>query len=257
VILYIMLCGHPPFVGKTETETLSKISRGVFNFSGKEWSGVSKEAKAFIQRLLSKDLSKRPTSQEAWSDPWVQSRVKKEWEDHIIERTTLESLANFHTSSKFQQSTLSFIASHLTKSDEIKELENAFMILDSNGDGRLSIHELRNGFSNISLSTVVDINEIIKKCDLDINGMINYSEFITATMDWGKVLTQERLDIVFKVVDSDMSGTIGLEDIKKFLGSNEKEEVYEKILKDADDNGDGVIDYEEFKKIMMEIVKLS
>jgi calcium-dependent protein kinase len=251
-----MLCGHPPFMGKTESETLSKISRGVFNFSGKEWSGVSKEAKNFIQRLLSKDISNRPSAVEAWSDPWIQSRAKKEWEDQVIEKSTLKSLASFQTSSKFQQSTLSFIASHLTRTDEVKELENAFLVLDSNGDGRLSLGELKNGFANISLSSVVDVGEIIKKCDMDINGMINYSEFITATMDWGKILTSERLEIVFKVVDSDMSGTIGIQDIKRFLGTD-KEEICMKILKDADENGDGVIDFEEFKSIMMDIVKIT
>ena len=64
-----MLCGHPPFNGKTETEIFSKFTRGVFNFSGKEWSGISKEAKNLIQKMLTKDVAKRLTAEEAWSDP--------------------------------------------------------------------------------------------------------------------------------------------------------------------------------------------
>ena len=69
IILYIMLCGHPPFNGRTEAEIFTKISRGVFNYSGKDWAGVSKEGKIFIQKLLSKDINKRFTAEEAWNDP--------------------------------------------------------------------------------------------------------------------------------------------------------------------------------------------
>jgi calcium-dependent protein kinase len=35
VILYILLCGHPPFNGAKDSEILKKVKEGKFSFSGK------------------------------------------------------------------------------------------------------------------------------------------------------------------------------------------------------------------------------
>ena len=37
VILYIMLCGYPPFYGNTDKEILDSVKKGVFDFDGPEW----------------------------------------------------------------------------------------------------------------------------------------------------------------------------------------------------------------------------
>jgi calcium-dependent protein kinase len=256
VILFIMLGGRPPFVGKSEGETFSKIARGVFSFNGKEWAGVSKEAKALIQKMLTKDVAKRVTAEEAFNDPWVQNRGREM--DNEISVLTLESLAGFRTTSKLQQATLSYIASNLTTCQEINELKKAFVILDENGDGRLSISELKNGFENLRLSCAVDIERIVQQCDMDNNGMIDYSEFITATLDWGKHLTQDMLEMAFKAYDTELCGSIGVEEIKSFLGGDSLyNDVWDQMLIDADKNEDGRIDLTEFKNLMLSAFKIN
>lgn len=52
VILYILLCGYPPFYGETDAEVLTKVKAGVFSFSGPEWKRVSEEAKDLIRQLI-------------------------------------------------------------------------------------------------------------------------------------------------------------------------------------------------------------
>ena len=42
-----------------------------------------------------------------------------------------------------------------------------------------------------------EIDRIIKELDYDGNEMINYSEFIAATLSVKKILTHERLDALF------------------------------------------------------------
>jgi len=51
-ILYILLCGYPPFYGSNEKEVMRMISKGKFDFDGEEWRVVSNNAKDLISRLL-------------------------------------------------------------------------------------------------------------------------------------------------------------------------------------------------------------
>jgi len=59
VILYILLCGYPPFYAKDLEEVYSRIRKGAFSFYGKEWASVSKLAKDYIRKLLQKGPSNR------------------------------------------------------------------------------------------------------------------------------------------------------------------------------------------------------
>ena len=52
VIMYILLCGNPPFKGKNPKEIFDKIRIGKFSFAEYEWKNVSKEAKYMIKRML-------------------------------------------------------------------------------------------------------------------------------------------------------------------------------------------------------------
>jgi calcium-dependent protein kinase len=63
VILYILLCGYPPFYGRDANSIYNKILKGDYSFNskdfylillGKEWTSVSKAAKDLIKKLLQK-----------------------------------------------------------------------------------------------------------------------------------------------------------------------------------------------------------
>lgn len=41
VILYIMLCGCPPFNGSNDDEIFENIKKGDFDFKHKDWKNVS------------------------------------------------------------------------------------------------------------------------------------------------------------------------------------------------------------------------
>ena len=59
VILYIILCGYPPFNGHNDNNIMEKVKIGKYTFDTEEWSYISIEAKNFIKRLLEKDTKKR------------------------------------------------------------------------------------------------------------------------------------------------------------------------------------------------------
>ena len=68
-ILYIMLCGYPPFNGNHDDEILKSVQRGELRFDEEEWSEISKEAKDLIKRMVCKK-EKRLTAQEALKHKW-------------------------------------------------------------------------------------------------------------------------------------------------------------------------------------------
>lgn len=71
MIAYILLCGYPPFYGRTDKDIFASVRRGEYDFPGPEWDTVSDAAKEFIGKLLMLDPGERPTASEALKLPWL------------------------------------------------------------------------------------------------------------------------------------------------------------------------------------------
>mmetsp|Transcript_451 Transcript_451/g.416 ORF Transcript_451/g.416 Transcript_451/m.416 type:complete len:179 (-) Transcript_451:150-686(-) len=52
VILYILLCGYPPFYGKNDMEILKSVKAQKYDFDGPEWKEISELAKDLIRKML-------------------------------------------------------------------------------------------------------------------------------------------------------------------------------------------------------------
>jgi calcium-dependent protein kinase len=63
VILYILLSGLPPFNGRNDTEIISSIKKGVFDFNNKVWNDISSHAKDLVQNLIKYDPKERLTAE--------------------------------------------------------------------------------------------------------------------------------------------------------------------------------------------------
>jgi len=63
IIMYILLCGYPPFEPENGITTLE--------FPSPEWDEISKEAKDLIAQLLDKDPVKRPLANLVLRHPWI------------------------------------------------------------------------------------------------------------------------------------------------------------------------------------------
>lgn len=71
VITYTLLCGYSPFRSENLPELIEECKHGRIIFHERYWKDVSKEAKAFILRLLQPDPARRATSEEALQDVWI------------------------------------------------------------------------------------------------------------------------------------------------------------------------------------------
>ncbi|XP_067947714.1 MAP kinase-activated protein kinase 2-like [Watersipora subatra] len=75
VIMYILLCGYPPFYsnhGMPISPGMKKrIRNGKYEFPDAEWSRVSSQAKHLIQKLLNTDPDQRYNINEVLKHPWI------------------------------------------------------------------------------------------------------------------------------------------------------------------------------------------
>jgi len=71
VITYVVLCGFPPFYGKTQANLFEKILNADYDFPDPEWTNISEEAKDFIRHLLVLDIDKRYTTKQCLDHPWL------------------------------------------------------------------------------------------------------------------------------------------------------------------------------------------
>ena len=214
---------------------------------------MSGPAKDIIKKMLTLDVSKRPSSRELLSHPWLKGSNRIEVVDKVAELDIMNQLKGFQSSDKLRQAGLQYIASQLTSVEETEKLRRKFIEMDENRDGRLSREELMKGYKLLGLSSTVDIDQIMKDCDSDGSGFIDYSEFVTAAMNWQKSLTEQNVEAAFAAFDEDHSGKIDLNELKKIFGAAEDEDdaVWLEIMKEVDEDGDGTIDLNEFKHMMI------
>ncbi|RWS06938.1 MAP kinase-interacting serine/threonine-protein kinase 1-like protein, partial [Dinothrombium tinctorium] len=86
VIMYILLCGYPPFYGSCgsdcgwerdefcqscQDQLFTCIQNGNYDFPDREWAYISDEAKDLIRHLLVKEASQRYTAEMVLNHPWV------------------------------------------------------------------------------------------------------------------------------------------------------------------------------------------
>jgi len=71
VIVYILLCGFPPFYGDNDNQMFRKIKAGQYKFLSPYWDPISADAKEFVSKLLTVDWQKRMDAQQALDHRWL------------------------------------------------------------------------------------------------------------------------------------------------------------------------------------------
>lgn len=108
-----------------------------------------------------------------------------------------------------QQAAVTYIVSQLASKEEVLELQQAFKSLDTNSDGKLNREELIIGYRQILGDMAEEeVDRILKPADSNRSGEIDYSEWVVATMDKRKLLTDEKLQVAFNMFDRDGGGSI-------------------------------------------------
>mmetsp|Transcript_12378 Transcript_12378/g.22951 ORF Transcript_12378/g.22951 Transcript_12378/m.22951 type:complete len:421 (+) Transcript_12378:45-1307(+) len=88
VILFILLCGYPPFYSDDQTELFDQIKKGNVRFDPPYWDDVSQAAKNVILKLLVVDPKQRLSATALLQEPWVanpEAQNAKHFGDHVLE----------------------------------------------------------------------------------------------------------------------------------------------------------------------------
>jgi len=72
-IVYLLLSGNLPFMGRSQKELFRKIVSGKFEFDDEEWEGVSEDAKDLVRKMLVLDPEKRITASGAIRHQWLKA----------------------------------------------------------------------------------------------------------------------------------------------------------------------------------------
>merc|ERR1719454_1899130 len=152
VIMYVMLCGYPPFFGETDAEVLSKVRLGNFSFNAADWKNVSEDAKNLIRMLLKMNPRDRYTAEQALNHEWIKNKAPKAATVNL-QNKFVENLRTFRSQNKLKKAALHVIAGQLNE-DQIKALRETFMSLDNNGDGCLTVQEMKEGIQKAGLKDI-------------------------------------------------------------------------------------------------------
>ena len=77
VIVYILLCGFPPFYADSDALLFEKIKKGEYEFLRPYWDPISEDAKDLIRKMLIVDPKKRITCAEAMQHKWLKAETAK------------------------------------------------------------------------------------------------------------------------------------------------------------------------------------
>ncbi|VFQ74817.1 unnamed protein product [Cuscuta campestris] len=158
-------------------------------------------------------------------------------------------------SDHFVEQKVAEMADQLTD-EQISEFKEAFSLFDKDGDGCITTKELGTVMRSLGQNpTEAELQDMINEVDADGNGTIDFPEFLNLMAKKMKDTdSEEELKEAFRVFDKDQNGFISAAELRHVmtnLGEKLTDEEVDEMIREADVDGDGQINYEEFVKVMM------
>ncbi|KAH7529164.1 calcium-dependent protein kinase 10-like [Ziziphus jujuba] len=251
VILYILLCGVPPFWAETEQGVALAILRGVIDFKREPWPQISDSAKSLVRKMLEPDPRKRLTAQQVLEHSWLQNAKKTS--NVPLSDIVRTRLKQFSVMNRFKKKALRVIAEHLSV-EEVEVIRDMFTLMDTDKDGKVSYEELKAGLRKVgSQLAEPEMKMLMEVADVDGNGVLDYGEFVAVTIHLQKMENDEHFRRAFMFFDKDGSGYIEASELGEALADESGEtdnDVLNDIMREVDTDKDGRISYEEFVSMM-------
>lgn len=140
--------------------------------------------------------------------------------------------------------------------DQKSEFKEAFGLFDKDGDGSITTKELGTVIRSLGQNpTEEELQDMINEVDADGSGTIECQEFLELMAKKIKGTdSDEQLKEAFRVFDKDQNGFISAAELRHVLtnlGEKLTDEEIGEMVREADLDRDGQINYDEFVKVMM------
>ncbi|XP_021752357.1 calmodulin-like protein 3 [Chenopodium quinoa] len=148
-----------------------------------------------------------------------------------------------------------------TKAMDAVELMRVFQMFDHNGDGMITMGELRESLTNMGIIIPdSDLTQLIGRIDVNGDGCVDGNEFqalytLLMEREVDAQSDEEDMKEAFNVFDKNGDGFISVDELRSVLGSlglnqgRNLEDCKLMIMK-VDVDGDGMVSFKEFKKMM-------
>lgn len=145
-------------------------------------------------------------------------------------------------------------ASELTDA-QVQDLKDAFELLDDRQTGKLATGELGTVLRACGQNLAeIEFKETIVALDPKSTGSVSWNDFLEHMRNKARERDSEKeIRDAFNVFDKDGSGSISANELRAVmtnLGEKLTDEEVNAMIKEADVDGDGEIDYGEFVKMM-------
>lgn len=212
-------------------------------------SAISRTAKKILNKMMRKLPGKRPNAAELLENKWFKN-VKPYVEDTKL-LNTFRNIGSYRHTNSFQKVVLNYIATQIKSQASMDRLRSVFISLDYGNTGILSRQDFREAFRRLNIQSVnqLELDEFFDTIDIDGNGQVEYSEFITAFMDWKDKITERELKQTFDAFDLNGDGRIEISELREIFKFQQeyKEDFVMQYMQNADLDQDGYINFDEFK----------
>lgn len=140
--------------------------------------------------------------------------------------------------------------------EAMEEIKEAFNLFDTEGKGNIDVRELKAAFRALGFQVKkAEIRQMFIDMDKDLSSAtITFDEFVEmVTPRMQNRDSREEIMKVFALFDDDNTGAISFKNLKRVateLGENLTDEELQEMIDEADRDGDGVINEEEFYRVM-------
>ena len=225
VLMYILLCGEPPFQGETEEEIFANVKPGYIDFSKPKFNFVSENCIDLIKKLLTPKKKYRIKASDALHHKFFTENFNPS--KALTQNKDLKILNRFielqPLPSKLHEVVVAYCCFNFISTEEEKQLRELFRFMDHNNKNKLSMNDFKLAFKDAQiLISTVELKRILNILDSDGSNLIEYQEFLRATCDKNLLFRDENLKAVFGVIDKDKKGYATSKDIQRFVLGNIK-----------------------------------
>lgn len=147
------------------------------------------------------------------------------------------------------------LTNELITDEQKQDIKEAFELVDTKGNGFIETKQLKFAMRALGFEPRKDdIKKVISEIDRENTGKIEFEDFsyVMARKIAEKGANEEILK-AFELFDDDKTGKISFVNLKrvaKELGENLSDEDLQEMINEADRDGDGQVNKEEFLRIM-------